>query len=61
VGSACGTIWWLCGRFHAVWQGKAGLLGEFDGTKEEAIAWAKERSSRCFLYTRAAGDLERLD
>jgi hypothetical protein len=49
------------GSFHAVWQGRAGLLGEFDGTREEAVAWARRRSKRCFLYTRAPGDLMPLE
>src|SRR6185437_4621484 len=33
------------GSWHAVWQGDT-LLGEFDGTREEAVAWARSRSSR---------------
>lgn len=49
------------GTWHAIWQGKSGLLGEFDGGKQEAIEWARQRSPRSWIYTRAVGDYVRLD
>jgi hypothetical protein len=48
------------GSWHAVWQGDT-LLGEFDGTREEAVAWARSRSSRCWIYSEELGDLVRDD
>jgi len=49
------------GTWHAVWQGKDGLLGEFDGTEQDAIEWARRKSTRCWVWSDAAGDLVLLD
>jgi len=49
------------GSWHAIWQSKDGLLGEFDGTEPDAIAWARQRSTRCWVYSEAVGDLVLLD
>ncbi|MGQ0837852.1 hypothetical protein [Actinokineospora sp.] len=43
--------------WHAVWQGEREALGEFDGTRTEAIAWARDKSPRCLIYSEAAGDV----
>jgi hypothetical protein len=47
------------GLWHAVWQGETSVLGEFDGTKAEAVDWARERSSRCWVYSEEHDDLIR--
>jgi hypothetical protein len=44
------------GTWHAVWQSDR-LLGEFDGTREEAVEWARARSTRCWVYSEELGDL----
>jgi len=45
------------GTWHAVWQGDE-LLGEFDGTRDQAIAWARSRAAdRRFIYSEELGDL----
>lgn len=47
-------------HWHAVWQGMDAALGEFDGTKDEAIAWARQRAARCLVYSEETGDVEPL-
>lgn len=44
------------GTWHASWQGRE-LLGEFDGTRAEAVAWARERCERVLVYSEELGDL----
>ncbi|TDV51066.1 hypothetical protein [Actinophytocola oryzae] len=49
------------GRWHAVWQGAYRLLAEFDGTRDEAVAWARARSPRCWVYDEELGDVVLLE
>jgi hypothetical protein len=44
------------GSWHAVWRAET-LLGEFDGTREAAIDWARSRSPRCWVYSEELGDV----
>ncbi|CRK55992.1 hypothetical protein [Alloactinosynnema sp. L-07] len=43
--------------WHAVWHGEHDALGEFDGTREDAIRWARDRSSRCLIFSEETSDL----
>lgn len=42
--------------WQAVWGGRE-LLGEFEGTREEAIAWARERCDTIRIYSLSEGDI----
>lgn len=46
----------------AVWQGggENKPLGEFDGGRDEAIAWARQRSNLIMIFSEKAQDLVRL-
>jgi hypothetical protein len=48
------------GSWHAVLQGRAAVLEEFVGTRQDAIDWARRRSSRCWVYSEERGDVELL-
>lgn len=45
------------GQWHAVWQGPAAPLGEFNGSREDAIEWARQRSPRCWVYSEEHDDV----
>jgi hypothetical protein len=49
------------GSWHAVLQGPTAVLEEFVGTRQNAIDWARRRSSRCWVYSEELGDVELLD
>jgi hypothetical protein len=49
------------GSWHAVLQGPAAAPEEFVGTRQDAIDWARRRSSRCWVYSEERGDVELLD
>lgn len=42
--------------WQAVWGGRQ-QLGEFEGTREEAIAWARERCDIIRIYSPAEDDI----
>ncbi|HST47721.1 hypothetical protein [Jatrophihabitans sp.] len=42
--------------WQAVWGGRE-QLGEFEGTREEAIAWARERCNTIRIYSPSEGDI----
>jgi hypothetical protein len=44
--------------WEAVW-GADSLLGEFQGTREDAIAWALQRSTNCWVYSEELKDVVR--
>jgi hypothetical protein len=50
--------------WHALWEGEANSsqpLGEFDGTYEEALAWAKaRRPTETWVYDLELRDIVRL-
>lgn len=45
------------GSWHAIWQGENSILDEFDGPREDAINWARQRSPRCWVYSEELGDV----
>jgi hypothetical protein len=49
------------GSWHAIWQGEEAVLDEFDGTQQDAIDWARQRSARCWVYSEELGDVVLLD
>lgn len=49
------------GSWHAIWQGRDSVLDEFDGTEQDAIDWARQRSARCWVYSEESGDVVLLD
>jgi len=42
--------------WHAVWQGEHDALGEYDGTREEAIRWARTKPCRCLIFSEEASN-----
>jgi hypothetical protein len=44
--------------WEAVW-GAGTLLGEFQGSREDAIAWALQRSTNCWVYSEELRDVVR--
>ena len=46
------------GSWEAVW-GADSLLGEFQGTREDAIAWALQHSTNCWVYSEELHDVVR--
>lgn len=49
------------GSWNAVWQGETSALGEFEGTKQDAIDWARQRSDRCWVYSEELDKMVLLD
>lgn len=48
--------------WSAVWQSSDGLLGSFEeGTREDAIAWARARCDTVFIFSPELGDLVPLE
>lgn len=45
------------GTWGASWQGEMAVLGEFDGTEADAVAWARGRCSRVWVYSHELGDM----
>ncbi|ONI79609.1 hypothetical protein ALI144C_22760 [Actinosynnema sp. ALI-1.44] len=45
------------GSWRATWQGPASVLGEFTGNRDDSIAWAHQRSRRCWIYSEQHGDV----
>lgn len=37
--------------YEASWQGRSAVIDSFMGTKAAAVAWAKERPPRVWLYS----------
>lgn len=48
------------GHWTASWQGEFNELGAFDGDRESAITWAKERSKKVWVYSDETRDMELL-
>jgi hypothetical protein len=49
------------GSWRAIWQGPSAVLGEFTGSRQDSIAWARQRSRRCWVYSEERGDVVLLD
>lgn len=47
------------GIWQAVWGGRE-QLGEFAGTREEAVAWARERCDTIRIYSPSENDIVEL-
>lgn len=43
--------------WYAVWQGKDSILEEFEGTRRDAIMWARQRAARGWVYSEELGDV----
>ena len=52
-------MWHMAGLWTATWNGVA-LLGEFEGTHDEAVAWARERSEIVYLFSVVTDDVHLL-
>jgi hypothetical protein len=48
------------GGWRAIWQGRDVVLAEFTGTRDEVVAWARQHSPRCWVYSDEIGDVERV-
>jgi hypothetical protein len=47
------------GLWRAIW-GQKKVLGDFTGTREQAIAWARERCDTILIYSPALDDMVEL-
>lgn len=44
-------------EWSASWQKDDGVAGEYQGSRDDAISWAKLRTNRVWIYSEEVGDL----